>query len=154
MIKRWYRDLRQFFVFNFNKHLLTNIKGAFKFRPFDYSFFYDRQLEYLETMLDYFKSSEYIGEAYKDKIVNNIKLAIYLLNIGYKDGLPTEIIRRADHTCEIRCNKKVNRRNIERFFPNLTDRQKDMIENYDIYETKARHLYHKILLYKSAEWWD
>lgn len=52
------------------------------------------------------------------------------------------------------CDVKVNLRNAKRFAHN--DTQYSLVQQtpHELYEMKAKHLYHKIREYFEEEWWD
>ena len=161
MLNSWRNSIRQFLLYNCNKYLWRNIKGAFSNLPYDFGFFYLRQREYLEQMLAYFKKTKYLYDEDKNRITRYLKLAIRTVSIGYIDGVDFMVtkIENPSETnpigrYDIKCVEKVNRRNIKRFFPRVPDSSMNLIQDYQLYEQKAKYLYHKIMLEKSHEWSD
>lgn len=154
-----YREIRNWFKYNFNINKWRLVKESILGNPYDFGYFYSLQLSKLEEMKSYFEKSKYLCEDKKDEVIKWLDLAIKTLKIGYFDGDGglefTELIPNSNSSdiiskWQIKCTKYVNIKNKHRFesckslFP--TD--------YYLYEEKARCLYHKIIKEKSYLWWD
>lgn len=156
-----YKEIRNWFKYNFNMSKWRLIKESIMGEPYDYGFFYTLQLKKLEEMKFYFEKSKYLYDDKKEEVIRWLNLAIKMLKIGYFNGNNErdldymEIIDNPDSEnlalrYIIRCTKYVNIKNKYRF-----ESCKALLpEDYYLYEEKARCLYHKIIKEKSQLWWD
>lgn len=158
---RIYREIRNWFKYNFNINKWRLVKESILGNPYDLSYFYMLQLRKLEEMKSYFEKSEYLCDDKKEEVIKWLDMAIKMLKIGYFDGNNekeleiTEIIYNTNSDdlisrWNIKCLKYVNMKNKYRFESIGSQFPKD----YYLYEEKARCLYHKIIKEKSQLWWD
>ena len=147
----WYKDLRGFIYYNFNRYHLRLVKEAWLSYPFEYDFMYDIQKVKLEEMVAYFKKTCYVGM----NTIRQIELCIRLLDIIRQEDIETKVY--------------VNSKNWKRFRPEWSDDNlyKDTPEECEEWRqhmfktfpgelrcTKAKKLYYKILETHADTWWD
>lgn len=144
---RFFKNIRFWFRYNFNKEHLKVVKAALMGYPFDYGFLYSLEKSKLQEMYAYFKKSD------ETEKCSRISLALRLLDIVIEDDSLSKTY--------------VNFKNWERFIPSLKYSNIRYDENPSVLRTryfkafpgdlrteKARYLYHKVL-YKCLEtWWD
>lgn len=156
-----FKKLRYWVKYNFNKNKFELTKEAIIGNPYDYSYFYTIQLKKLEEMYAYFSVSKFIDDEKKTNILRWIDLAIKTLRLGYLNGEGvfdiTELSTNPNPTPDnamskwiITCTRYVNLKNKHRYEHKFSL----LPEDYDLYQEKARCLYHKIIKEKSMDWWD
>lgn len=143
-MKRLYKKLRLLFRYLFTRDRFNTMKVLVKKYPWDYGFHYELVKSDLIEMHNYFIKNGQAEDA--NECAKYISLAIEMIDLGYLHS---------DSLWEYRCGKyvdlvSVNRRNQKRFI----EPHKIYNTDADLYACKARHLFHKIMLYKSQQWWD
>lgn len=168
--------VRSWFKYTFNKDHLAVMKEAYKGRPYDYE--YLTQLEYakIKEMVDYHdKARFFVGV---EHIIRDMKICLSLLDIVmgkrstfHYDGdivfapIPEEEMKEKGYeegTMELKktkdfryhCDVYVNTKNVSRFVGNKKLEEYYVKYPHELYELKARTLYHKIRAEREAEWWD
>lgn len=129
-----------------NRNILELIKRTKKFRPFDYQYLLEIEMEALKQMSEYQKTKGICINS--ERYAEQIKTAINVLKIAL-DG-------------NIQCSRDykqwwmpvyVNTKNYRRFFP-MNLKIHDPLIVCSIREEKAWHLYCKIREYFMRTWWD
>ena len=171
-------SIRSWFRYTFNKQHLRVVKEAFNGRPWDEGYLLDLEYAKIKEMVEYHKrATRFVGV---ENVIRDMNICLSLIEIftGKRDTFSydgkLEFIDADEDMCKelgeeglkelkpssdfkYHCNVKVNVRNADRFLsPLLSDSMKEyMIEHpHEIYELKARYLYHKIRREKEQEWWD
>lgn len=142
-MKRLYKKIRALFYYRFTRDRFNTMKVLIKKYPWDYGFHYELVKSDLIEMHNYFLKKSCADDA--NECTRYISLAIEMIDLGYLHS---------DSLWEYRCGEyvdlvKVNRRNQKRFAESYM-----IYTDADLYALKARHLFHKIMLYKSHQWWD
>lgn len=129
-----------------DKNILELIKRTKKFKPFDYQYLLDIEMEALKQMSEYQRTKGICVNS--ERYAEQIKTAINVLKIAL-DG-------------NIQCSHDykqwwmpvyVNTKNYRRFFP-INLEIHDPLIVCSIREEKAWHLYCKIREYFMRTWWD
>lgn len=171
----WFSSVRSWFKYTFDKNHIALMKEAYKGRPYDHG--YLTQLEYakIKEMVEYHeKRNFFVGVEY---VIRDMKICLSLLDIVmgkrstfHYDGnivfvpIPEEEMKEKGYeegTMELKktpdfryhCDVYVNTRNVSRF---TGKKYEDFYVKHphELYELKARTLYHKIRAEHEAEWWD
>ena len=172
----WFWGVRSWFKYTFDKAHLALIKEAYKGRPYDDS--YLTQLEYLKIkeMEKYHeKTMFFVGV---ERIIRDMKICLSLLEImrgmrntfhydgdivfapipeeerkeeGYEEGT-MELKKSPDF--RYHCDVYVNTKNVSRFVGNKKLEEYYVKYPHELYELKARTIYHKIRAEREAELWD
>lgn len=165
-----YRSIRSWFKFTFSKNHIRLMKEAYKGRPWDFSYLWDLEYAKIKEMADYIeKSNSFVGVEY---VVRDMRICLSLIEIfsdkrdlfhfdfkplekndeNYDGGVTVKAVGIPDS--EYKCHVNVNLKNINRFVDDK-DAQKWYIEYpHELYELKARYLYHKIRREREMGWWD
>ena len=173
--KRTYHSVRSWFRYTFNKHHRLLVKEAFNGRPWDDSFLIELESAKIEEMIDYHQRTQrFKGVEY---VIRDMKICLSLIEIflgkrntfHYTGKLEfvnadkeTEKELGEEGLLEIKespdfkyhCDVYVNTKNASRFIQNEKNRKWYIEHPHELYELKARYLYHKIRYYKEQEWWD
>ena len=129
-----------------DRNILKLIKRTKKFKPFDYQYLLDIEMEALKQMSEYQRAKGICVNS--ERYAEQIKTAINVLKIAL-DG-------------NIQCSHDykqwwmpvyVNTKNYRRFFP-INLEIHDPLVVCSIREEKAWHLYRKIREYFMRTWWD
>lgn len=141
---KWlYKKLRLLFRYLFTRDRFNTMKVLIKKYPWDYGFHYELVKSDLIEMHNYFIEKSYAEDA--KECARYISLAIEMIDLGYLHSDSLWEYRHGEYVDLV----NVNRRNQKRFeTPHMT------YTDADLYALKARHLFHKIMLYKSHQWWD
>lgn len=163
-----YRSIRSWFKFTFSKNHIRLMKEAYKGRPWDFSYLWDLEYAKIKEMADYIeKSNSFVGVEY---VVRDMRICLSLIEIfsDKRDLFHFDEKLLNDEKCnrgvivegvgipdfEYKCHVNVNLKNINRFVDNK-EAQKWYIEYpHELYELKARYLYHKIRREREMGWWD
>lgn len=168
--KSKYYELRGWVRYHiFNKNFRKLLKTMYQSYPWDESYLYKMEKAKIEEMRKYHeKQKRFVGVEY---VIRDMKICENLIeifngerNLFHYDGDLT--FKKTDggnyemgttHDFKYNCDVKVNLKNAERFLPKgLDEKQKQYWFSYphEIYELKAKHLYHKIRLERDGKWWD
>lgn len=165
-----YRRACSWLKYSFNRNHVELTKTAFKSRPWDSSYLLSIERAKIREMADYLeKANRFEGV---ERVVRHMRICLSLLEIimGERDlfhfdgdilfkedkdhdgGETMELIKSPDF--KYNCDVYVNMKNMGRFVHN-----KKLWEFYakfphELYEVKARALYHKIRNEHEQEWWD
>lgn len=163
-----YHSIRSWFKFTFNKNHIRLMKEAYKSRPWDFGYLWDLEYAKIKEMADYLeKSNRFVGVEY---VVRDMRICLSLIEIfsDKRDLFHFDEKLLNDEKCnrgvivkavgipdfEYKCHVNVNLKNINRFVDDK-DAQKWYIEYpHELYELKARYLYHKIRREREMGWWD
>lgn len=150
----------------FNSRFYSLLKEVYKSYPWDEGFLYDLEKAKIHEMRLYHEEHQrFVGVEY---VIRDMKICENLIDIlnGKKDLFHYDgdltFTSREDGNYEIgttpdfkyHCDVYVNFRNIDRFVEN------DKIKNYyierpdELYQLKAKYLYHKIRYENDGTWWD
>ena len=166
-IVRAYYEVRYFFKHRLGKSHMSVTKEAFCGHPWDEGYLLDLEYAKIKEMRDWVKKKGRHDDV--DIVVREMNLCLSLLDIvrGKKetfhfDGkLLSEPVEGEEGVYRIVespdfkyvCDVKVNTRNIDRFVKDEKVKEYYLKHLGDLYELKARYLYHKIRAYKEEGWW-
>lgn len=171
-----YYGVRSWIKYTFNRDHLALMKEAYKTRPYDYSFLFRMEYDKIKEMANYLeKADRFIGAEY---VVRDMRICLSLLEIilgerntfhftgtlCFKDipeeernegGLgKDEKVIEPTPDFKYHCDVHVNLKNMKRFV--LDEKHYDFYTKnpHELYELKAKALYHKIRYEHDMEWWD
>ena len=163
-----YHSIRSWIKFTFNKNHIRIMKEAYRGRPWDFGYLWDLEYAKIKEMADYLeKSNRFVGVEY---VVRDMRICLSLIEIfsDKRDLFHFDGKLLNDEKCnrgvivkavgipdfEYKCHVNVNLKNINRFVDDK-DAQKWYIKYpHELYELKARYLYHKIRREREMKWWD
>lgn len=170
----WY-GIKSWFRYTFNKYHIKLIKEAFTGRPWDEGYLLELEHKKIEEMADYHQRIQrFEGVEY---VIRDMKICLSLMDIfmGKKDlfrydghltfvdadekygtdekGNPYKEIKTTPDFKYV-CLVNVNTKNIDRFVKNEHNKSWYLEHPHELYELKARYLYHKIRFEREEEWWD
>jgi hypothetical protein len=150
------------------------MKTAYGGRPWDCVYLWDVEYAKIKEMADYLeKSDRFVGVEY---VVRDMRICLSLIEIfsgkrdlfhfdggllfqeidknseDYDGGNTKRIVASPDF--KYNCHVNVNLKNISRFVPNEKVREWYIKTPHELYEQKARYLYHKIRYEHEQEWGD
>lgn len=129
-----------------DRNILELIKRTKKFRPFDYQYLLDIEIEALKQMAEYQESKGICVNS--KRYAEQMRTAIKVLKIALDGNI--------QHDKEYKqwwMSVYVNTKNYRRFFP-INLEIDDPLAVCSIREEKAWHLYCKIREYFMRTWWD
>lgn len=165
--KEKFREFRGWVEYHFfNKNFKELHKVVMKTYPWDESYLYELEKAKINEMCKYHeKQKRFVGW---ENAVRNMKICMKLIDIYlgkvdlfHYDGNLT-YTKLDDGNYEMgttpdfkyNCDVYVNTRNVDRFCKNECEK-KWMIEHpHELYQQKAKYLYHKIRLECDGAWWD
>lgn len=146
---------------------------AFESYPFDYGYLLSIEREKLKDMLAYFQHGHITTTETYAHMTRYISIAIQLLNImldnvdtfhydgemkfielDKKDEIGEPLYELNMDELVYHCDVKVNMKNLCRFVRNESHQKIYHTHPHELYKQKAKHLYYKIRLYYTEEWWD
>ena len=168
--------VRSWFKYTFDKDHIALMKEAYNGRPYDHE--YLTQLEYakIKEMVNYHERARFFVGV--ERIIRDMKICLSLLDIMmgkrntfHYDGdilfVPVPEEERKEDWYEegamelkkspdfrYHCDVYVNTKNVSRFVGNKKLEEYYVKYPHELYELKARTLYHKIRAEREAEWWD
>lgn len=170
-----YYSIRSWFRYTFNKYHVKLVNEAFKGRPWDEGFLIDLEAAKIREMVDYHQRVQrFEGVEY---VIRDMKLCLSLIEIftGKRDIFhytgKLEFVE-ADKETEkdlgekglfelkespdfkYHCDVVVNTKNADRFVNDKRTINFYLEHPHELYELKARYLYHKIRFEREEEWWD
>ena len=142
----WWYPLKNLKKYNFTKLHLDSVFESFNFKPYDYTHIWRVERAHLIETKSYFQISNSFDHTDDIKYIN---ICINLLDILIDDGDGLMDYK------NMKFKKYVNTKNFKRFIQNAPTSYDNLeICNYDVYMTKAKHLYYEILKNKITNWWD
>lgn len=174
-IKRMYYAVRSWFRYTFDKRHLALVRGAFNGRPWDYSFLISLEYNKIKEMVHYHqRAKRFEGVEY---VIRDMKICLSLIEIftgerntfHFTGGLKfVETDKKTEQELgerelfeikptddfQYHCDVLVNTKNVRRFVKNEKLIPFYIEHPHELYELKARYLYHKIRFEKEEEWWD
>lgn len=174
-IKRAYYRVRSWFRYTFNKEHLMLVKEAINGRPWDQSFLFDLEYKKIKEMMEYHKKVRRFNGV--ENVIRDMGVCLSLIEIftgkrqlfhytgklmfvpadeKYNEGTNEEGLMEIKESPDFKyhCDVKVNLKNISRFVSNEKIQKWYIKSPHELYELKARYLYHKIRYYREEEWWD
>ena len=153
------------------KRFLRIVKTAFSGYPYDYAYLLELEQAKLNEIADYLEESDrFVGVEFA---VRDIRICCNLIDIftgkrdlfHYDGGLKFVESDEKDENGEplmelngndlkYSCEVKVNIKNASRFVKDEKFIKFYTEHPHELYELKARYLYHKIRYEKEQEWWD
>ena len=168
-----YRSIRCWFHVSNNRQHWEMTKTALESYPFDYCYLLYLEQDKLKEMLTYFEKGHITTPETYDHMKRYLRLAIKMLDIMLskadtftydgdmkfieleeKDENGEPLYRMDGSNLVYHCKVNVNLSNINRFIHNDSMRSFCLNHPHELYEIKAKHLYYKIRLYHTEEWWD
>lgn len=165
-IKNKFYELRGWFRYHFKKDFLHVLKVVLKSYPWDEAYlYYIEQAKILEMMKYHKKYQRFVGW---EQVVRDMQICYKLIDIftekvdlfNYEGGLKFVPIEGSDSyevngdNLVYHCNVKVNTKNVDRFITNPKEKKWLLLHPHELYERKAKYLYHKIRFEKDEAWWD
>ena len=160
--------IRSWFKYTFNKEHLALIKEAYTGRPYDYAFLYGLERKKIEEMVRYHERQQmFVGVEYT---IRDMKICLSILeilmgerdtfhytgNLVFKDTDEDKDMKEVGTTPDFKyhCDVYVNTKNLKRFVQD--EKLYDFYTGHphELYELKAKALYHKIRYERDWEWWD
>lgn len=170
----WFKSIRHWFSYCFNKPHLKFIWEAIVAYPYDCSSIYKMEMKQMEDFKYYFSTANFITQDAYDRKIMELNRSINLLDIAMGNretyhftgelkfikvedkkspsGKDLYKIDRSNH--QYHCDVKVNIKNISRYVPNKKLHAFYMNHPHELYELKAMELYYKSKAYYSSDWWD
>jgi len=171
-IRYWWLDITSWFRVCFNKHHYKFVKEAFTSYPWDFIYIYRVEREQLKVFREYFKKGHITTTETYAHMIYWITVLINLLDIiidddpdkstfeydGVSKFVPCEdnpeFYKLDQSGVTYRCNVKVNLKNIDRFIRNEHMKKYALEHPHELYEIKAKYLYHKIKYNYIECFWD
>lgn len=171
-IKRAYYRTRSFFKYSFSKPHRDLMVEAWTSRPWDHSYLYQLEYEKIKEMVQYHEAHKSFVDV--EYVIRDMKLCLSLLEIMLErrslfhfdgnlifvdteekdeDGNPLKELK-GSPDFKYRCDVKVNLRNMKRFVSNEKAYESYNKMPHELYELKAKRLYHKIRYERDGTWWD
>ena len=170
-----YYSVRSWFRYTFNKYHRKLVKEAFNGRPWDEGYLFGIEAAKIKEMVDYHQRVQrFEGVEY---VIRDMKICLSLIEIftgkrdtfhytgGFKfveadkeaeKELGEEGLLEIKETPDFKyhCDVAVNTKNVDRFVIDKRATKFYLEHPHELYELKARYLYHKIRYYREQEWWD
>lgn len=167
-ISNIYSKVRCWIKYHINKNFFKVLKTVLKSYPWDESYLYELEQAKIEEMMKhhqkygFFEGSEFV--------IRDMKLCMKLIDIftekislfHYDGDIVFKKIESDDESYELgtttdfkyNCDVYVNTKNIQRFV-DKPELYKFYLNNpHELYELKAKYLYHKIRLENDGTWWN
>ena len=138
-----YHDIRCWMWHNFNMPHMRLVKEALCSYPFDFAYLYYLEKAKLQEMLVHFSRAKYLFPENYASYCRDISICIRLIDIFLEEEANPDVY--------------INKRNWKRFMGYFGEDEFNVFfEKFPgiLRAHKARHLYHKIRLYKTEYWWD
>lgn len=171
-IKRAYYRTRSFFKYSFSKPHRKLLAEVWTSRPWDYSYLYQLEYEKIKEMVQYHEAHKSFVDV--EYVIRDMKICLSLLEImlerrslfhfdgmlvpvdtGEKDedGNPLKELKETSDF-KYHCDVNVNLRNMKRFVSDENAYKFYTNMPHELYELKAKRLYHKIRYERDGGWWD
>ena len=166
------KEARYWIRMHTKKRFLRVLKATLASYPYDSSYMLDIEKAKLLEMADYLEVNDrFVGVEFAvrdlricakliDIFNNDENLFHYNGDIKFvksdikdEDGEDTYEMKPTDDF-EYVCDVKVNTKNVDRFVNNEHEKKWFIEHPHELYQRKARYLYHKIRLEKEEQWWD
>jgi hypothetical protein len=143
----------------YKSHWKFAFDAMFHNYPWDFSYFYNIQYDWIKKSYDYFKTNSYCSEDKTNSVLKYQKICLGLLEIiNEKREFWSYDLEKKEVVMHI----PFNLRNKDRFpalYRDYNGRQFLSSKNHDrfpeeYYKTKAQYLYYKIISERISEWWD